>query len=248
MYPSRILCVFLLLLLTSFSIYAQTATFSGRITDQASGQGIANVAVVAQGNQTGTRVAVTDAQGNYNISMGSNTNIKLRAYRTNVVFSPALAGFTTIGGFPVTGSHPVDFNGTSLPFPILIFAQAPILLTEDNSLKALALDSLFLKRDPFTLVNDNYFGADKRTRIKLLLVDLDLFSNETLSSTVTVQGVDQSFASHVLPIEDLRKVSGVPWMSQLTVRLPDDVTTPTDLSITVSSRSLASNVGTVQIQ
>lgn len=248
MYPSRILCIFILLLLTPFAVFSQTAIFSGRITDQNTGLGIPNVAVVAQGNQTGTRVAVTDSQGNYNIQMGANTNIKLRAYRTSFIFSPALAGFSTIGGFPLTGSHPVDFSGTALPFPILIFAQAPILLTEDNSLSALAVDALFLKRDPFTLTNENYFGDDKRTRLKLLLVDLDLFNGDVLNTNVTAQAIDKSFVAHPLPIEDLRKVPGVPWMSQLTVRLPEDIPTPNDLSITVTARSLASNATTLKIQ
>jgi hypothetical protein len=62
----------------------------------------------------------------------------------------------------------------------VIFLQAPVLLTEDNSLQALALDSVLMTRDPFPLVNANYFDTDKRTRIKLLVVDFDLFSGETL--------------------------------------------------------------------
>src|SRR6201988_2462576 len=108
------------------SLYAQQATFSGKITDDNTGLGIANVAVVPQANQSGTRVVLSDSEGNYNLSVGSNTNIRLRAYKPGFFFNPAVVGFVSIGGLPVTGSHALDFSGTGLPFPILILLQAPI--------------------------------------------------------------------------------------------------------------------------
>jgi len=59
-----------------FSVWAQqpTVTLSGRVTDQNTAQGIADVAIVAQGNQTGTRVVITDVQGNYTLPFGANTS------------------------------------------------------------------------------------------------------------------------------------------------------------------------------
>jgi len=242
----RILSPLLLLLITVAHVYSQTATFSGRVTDQGTGVGMPDVAVVAVGNLTGTRVALTDMQGDYTLQMGTNTNIRLRAYRTNYVFNPVFVGFTSIGG-PLTGSHPLNFSGQAWPISTLIFAQAPILLTEDNSLKALALDSALLTRDPFALVNANYFDTDKRTRIKLLLVDLQLFNGET-SSIISVQGIDNSAIVHNLPVEDLRMVPGTPWMTQLTVRAPEGIATPNVLTITVTARGFASNAATVRLQ
>lgn len=230
------------------SVWAQqpTVTFSGRVTDQSTAQGIAGVAIVAQGNQTGTRVAVTDAQGNYSLPLGANTNIKLRAYKTRFLFNPAFVGFSSIGGPPIMGARTQDFSGASLPFPILIFAQAPILLTEDESLSALALEAMFETRDPFPVLTDNYSGDDKRTRIRLFLVDLDLFNNETLS-IITVQAHDAQ-RSYIFPVEDLRKVPGVPWMDQLTVLLPSDLTAPNALTLSVSARGLASNSVNLRIR
>lgn len=232
----------------AFSVWAQqpTATFSGRVTDQNTAQGIADVAIVAQGNQTGTRVAVTDAQGNYSLPLGANTNIKLRAYKTGFVFNPAFVGFLSLGG-PITGARTLDFSGVAFPLPILIFAQAPILLTEDESLSALALEAVFEARDPFPVVNDNYSGDDKRTRIRLFLVDLDLFSGETLS-IINVQAQDAQQRNFILPVEDRRKAPGVPWMDQLTVILPSDLTPPNDLTLTVSARGQASNAVNLRIR
>lgn len=234
------------ILIAHTSVFSQVATFNGRVTDQNTGQAIPDVAIVAQGNLTGTRVAISDAQGNYTLEIGSNTNIKVRAYRKDFIFNPALAGFSSIGGF-ITGSRSLDFQGTALPFPILIFAQAPILLTEDNSLRALAVDSVFHLRDPLKAVNNDYFGSDKRTRIILTLVDLDLFQGETLA-IVTAQAQDKTMVTHSLVVEDLRKVPGVPWMSQLTVRLPDVLAVPNDLTISVTARNTTSNSVTLHIE
>jgi hypothetical protein len=244
-HPSRFVICLLLFIATVVPAYSQTATFSGRITDQNTCAGIPDVAVVALGNQTGTRVAVTDSQGNYAIEMGTNTNIRVRAHRPQFVFNPVFAGFSSIGG-PITGTHPLDFQGAALPFSILIFST-PILLTEDSSLQALSLDSVLLTRDPFPIINTSYFGTDKQTRIKLLLVDLDLFNGETLS-IISVQGIDNAAIAHDLAVEDLRKVSGTPWLSQLTVRLPPDITTPNVLRITVTVRGVTSNVATLRLQ
>jgi hypothetical protein len=237
---------FLLCLLIAPSTLAQVATFSGRITDQASGQGIADVAIVVQANMTGTRVAISDSQGNYTLQVGANTNLKLRAYRTNFIFNPALAGFTSLGGIPITGTHTLDFEGIALPFPFFIFG-APVLLTEDDSLRALAVDSIFHFRDPLPLLNENYFGGDKRTRIKLFVMHLDLFQGETLS-IIDVRAVDKTMVTHNLVVEDLRKVPGVPWMGQLTVRFPDGLSAPNDLNITVTARGNTSNAVTLRIQ
>ena len=236
----------LLIVLTCPPGFSQVATFTGRVTDQNTGQGIPDVAIVAQGNLTGTRVAISDPQGNYTLEMGANTNIKLRAYRKNFIFNPAFVGFTSLGGF-LTGTRSLDFQGAALPFPILIFGQAPILLTQDNSLEGLAVDSVFHLRDPIKLSNNDYFGSDKRTRLILLLVDLDLFQGETLS-IISVQAHDKTMVTHNFVVEDLRKVPGVPWMSQLTVRVPDVLAVPNDLAVTVTARSQISNVVTLRVQ
>jgi len=242
-YP-LILSSLLLILITTAHAYSQTATFSGRVTDSTTGLGLPDVAVVAVGNQTGTRVALTNAQGDYVLVMGTNTNITMRAYLKGFVFNPVFFGITSIGG-PITGSHSRNFSGTA--FPILIFLQAPILLTEDSSLQALALDSVHLTRDPFPLVGANYFGSDKRTRIKLLVVDFDLFSGETLSM-ISVQGIDNAGITHNFPVEDLRIVPGTPWMTQLTVRAPEAIATPNVLTITVAARGQISNAVTLRLQ
>jgi hypothetical protein len=223
------------------SVWAQqpAVTFSGRVTDENTGQGIPGVAIACQGKQTGTRVAITDDQGNYSLPFGANTNIKLRAYKTGFIFNPASAEFTSFGG-AFTGTWTRNFTGEQFPFSFLIFAQPPILLTEDESLNALALDAVLHTRDPFPLASENYLGADRRTRLKLFLIDLDLYSGETIS-IISVQAQDSQLRTYTLPVEDLRKVPDVPWLSQLTVRLPDELVGVNEITLSVSARGLASN-------
>jgi hypothetical protein len=241
--------VFLILIVFGggLTLCARTATFSGRVTEQSTGEGIAGVAVVGEANQTGARVAVTDTQGNYTLPFGPNTTIRLRAYKTNYFFNPAIVGYSSLGGFPLTGTFTQNFAGTN--FPVLVLARAPVLLTEDNSLNALALDGVMRTRDPFSLTNENYFESDKRTRLTLLLVDLDLYPNqgETIS-IVTAQAQDALLRTYALAVEDLRKVPNVPWMSQLMVRLPTELAGVTDVNVTVSARGLASNAARIRLK
>jgi hypothetical protein len=244
---SRGVAILALILFGTITVWSQQSvvTFSGRVTTQNTGQGIAEVAVVAQGNQTGTRVAITDAKGNYILPFGANTNIRVRAYKTGFFFNPVFANYSSSGGFPLMGTHNRDFSGASVP--ILIFAQPPILMTEDESLNALVLDGPQHLRDPFLLLNDNYFESDKRTRLKLFLVDLDLFSGETLQ-IITVEARDPQQKTYILPVEELRKVPGTPWLTQLTVQLASDLTAPNDLQLTVTARGQVSNSAAVRIR
>lgn len=219
------------LLAGAATLSAQTVTFSGRVTEQSNGQGISGAVVVAEGNSTGTRVAVTDAQGNYTLPFGANTNIRLRAYKTTYTFNPLLVTFVSSGP-ALSGSFSRDFAGTSFPFRII--TQPPVLLTEDNSLTALTLDGVVRTRDPFAVTNDHYFGSDTRTRLTLLLVDLDLYPNQGENlSMISVQEQDAQSRNYNLVPEDLRKVAGFPWMSQLTVRLPAELSGVGETNITV---------------
>src|SRR2546423_10184538 len=249
MFPHKRLTQFVLALtLCAISARAQ-GTFSGRVTDNTSGQGVSGAAVVMVGNQTGTRVAISDSVGNYSLPYGWNTSIELRAYKQPYIFSPILVSLSSPGGFPIFGPITQNFQGTILPIQILIFPLPPVLLTEDSSLNALTLDDELHLRDPFSTASNNYFGSDQRTRLSLLLVDLDLYESqgETLS-VISAQARDAQFKSYALPVEDLRKVPGVPWMSQLTVRLPTELSGLSEITVTVAARGQISNAAKIRLK
>jgi len=82
----------------------------------------------------------------------------------------------------------------------------PVLQVEAGSNHAVALDSVTFQHDPYSIVNDNNFSGDHRTRILLFVASLTLDSGEN-SSAVTVQA-ESSGGVHILPVEFVGKVPG----------------------------------------
>ena len=61
-------------------------------------------------------------------------------------------------------------------------AAPPVLLTEEDSWRAVALDSVTFVRDPFSQINNHNFSSDRRTRIVLFSPNIDLAAGEDRSS------------------------------------------------------------------
>src|SRR5262245_56225351 len=106
-------------LVSPATLRAQTVTFAGHVTEQSTGQPLSGVAIVAEGDQTGTRVAISDAQGNYTFPFGTNTDILLRAYKTYYLFNPISVHIFSLGGFPIIGPFTKDFAGSIFPFLVI---------------------------------------------------------------------------------------------------------------------------------
>lgn len=121
----------------------------------------------------------------------------------------------------------------------------PVLLLEENTQRAAALDLLGL-RDPFPLVRAFNFGPDLRTRVSIFALNLTLVLGES-SSAVTVSGEDNTGFVHSLAVESVSVVPNEPTLSQIIVRLPDSVGNSTELKLKVTLRGQTSNVGIIRI-
>lgn len=115
----------------------------------------------------------------------------------------------------------------------------PVLATELNSQRAIALDAVTFVREPFGLENPNYFGTDKRTRIALFTTNLI----HTPDLVVTAEAVDDQQVVFPLTVEFVGIVPGfvavvpeAPFLTQIIVKLPDGITSPRDLQISVTAR------------
>ena len=122
--------------------------------------------------------------------------------------------------------------------------DAPVLATEQNSQRAIALDAVTFVRDPFTLNNLNYFGTDKRTRIAFFTTNLIL----TAGLVVTAEATDAQQVVHQLPVEFVGNMKSfvpvvpeAPAMTQITVRIPDSITNAGDLAVRITARGRTSN-------
>ena len=126
--------------------------------------------------------------------------------------------------------------------------DAPVLLIDANTGRAVALDSVHLTRDEFTLLNPfNFGGADQRRRISLFVWRLQLLPSDT-AANLTVTAEDGVGGVYTLPVEHISQFTAVPEVTQVIVRLPDLVVgAPRDLSVTVQLRGPASNSAIIKI-
>ncbi|MGH9900414.1 MAG: PQQ-dependent sugar dehydrogenase [Pyrinomonadaceae bacterium] len=117
--------------------------------------------------------------------------------------------------------------------------RAPALLTEENSQRAAALASVTSLRDPFVLPAPFNFSADQRTRVMLFAVDLNLLPGEGASAvTVRAEGAQ---GIYTLPVEHVGRVPNFDWLTQVTVRLPDEIAGAGDVQVSISLRGMTSN-------
>jgi hypothetical protein len=210
-------------------------TFSGRVTDGASGDGIAGVTIALVGDRTGTQIARTNESGNYSITYGPNNKITLTASKTGYLFSPLVSEF--ISNADLRGNWTVSFTASQFP---IFFSPPPVLLTEENSLRGLVLDSVTFVRDPFPVVTSQNFSSDRHSRVMLFAVNVDLRPGEN-ASTVTAQAEDSTHRIYPLPVESVGKVPGYDWLTQVVVKLPDELGSAGDVSVSINFRSATSN-------
>jgi hypothetical protein len=116
----------------------------------------------------------------------------------------------------------------------------PLIVLEENTGRAAALDSPSFLRDPFRLENPFNFSADQHTRIMIFAIGID-------PSAVTVQLEDSHNHVHPLVVEDIRKVPNFDWLSQIVVKLPDAIDADGDFHISLISRGITSNKPLIRI-
>jgi hypothetical protein len=93
-------------------------------------------------------------------------------------------------------------------------------------------------RVPFPVITTNVLSPEHRTRLSLLAlnVDLQLFGNMTLTAQV-----EDSNGVHSLPIEYSGSVPGYNWLTQIVVKLPDELSQNGDVNVSISFKGQASN-------
>jgi len=119
-------------------------------------------------------------------------------------------------------------------------APAPTLLTEENSARAIALDSVTQVRDPLPVVALNNLSQDRRTRLALFGINVDLSSGEN-ASAVTATARDSRSRSYSLKVEFVGKVPKLDWLTQVVVRLPDELANAGDVWISINLHGQTSN-------
>ncbi len=118
--------------------------------------------------------------------------------------------------------------------------DAPQLLTEENSMRAIALDSVTWFRDPFPLSTPFNFSADGRTRVMLFAVNLKLLPGES-SSAVSAEAIDSQQKVFPLGVEAVATYPGFDWLTYVVVRLSDELKGGGDVQLRIKVRGVSSN-------
>jgi uncharacterized protein GlcG (DUF336 family) len=136
----------------------------------------------------------------------------------------------------------VFFVVASLVHPQTTAAQgsAPILISHEDSTRAISFESVTQQREPFATAAPVAFGTDNQTRIMLFAMNLNLQSGDNVSS-ITVEAEDAAHQIYQLPVEFLGSVPDQPWAMSLVVRLNSSMEDLGDLLVRVSYRGLSSN-------
>ncbi len=124
--------------------------------------------------------------------------------------------------------------------------DVPVLLTEDNSESAIAVDALTWLRDPFPLTRSYNFGNDLRTRVSLSARNVHLLPEEDAGAVIA--SAEDEFGNVVpLTVEYVGVVPNFNWLSQVIIRLPDSVGAAQTLGIRITLRGSTSNKVLIRI-
>ncbi|MGQ0761121.1 MAG: heme-binding protein [Acidobacteriota bacterium] len=117
-------------------------------------------------------------------------------------------------------------------------ATRPTLISEETSTRAIAVESITRKREPFSPTTEVRWGNDNRTRITLFAMGLD----PSISiAEVTASAEDGSHQFYSLPLEHVGRVPQQEWITSIIVRLPEDLTDRGDVLVGITYRGSASN-------
>jgi uncharacterized protein (TIGR03437 family) len=91
-------------------------------------------------------------------------------------------------------------------------------------------------RDPFSLTNPFNFSSDKRTRLMLFAMNMNL-SGET----ITARAEDAAMNVYPLAVEFVGKVPGLDQFTQIVVKLPDNTPSNQSLFVSATLRGVTTN-------
>src|SRR5215207_5271662 len=99
-------------------------------------------------------------------------------------------------------------------------ATRPVLVSEPDSTRAVALESVSRLHEPFGLTARHAFGPDRRTRIQIFVLNLERGDG---AANITADAEDGARRVHALPVEHVGPVPGERWIQSVTLRLPDEL-------------------------
>jgi hypothetical protein len=153
----------------------------------------------------------------------------------------------TPGSFNLTVVSPAPGGGTSNVKAFKVEAPPPKLLTEEGTGRAIALHSVTWFREPFTVMTLYNFSPETRTRIILFATDIDPAAVEN-ASVVTAQAEDSQNRIYPLAVEFVGQVPGFAWLTEVIVKLPDELNNLGEVRVSIDVRGTSSNKAPLSVR
>src|SRR5258706_8350815 len=115
-----------------------------------------------------------------------------------------------------------------------------ILISEETSTRAVAVDSVTQRHEPFLMTSPVQWGPDSRTRIMIFAMGLNLQPAEG-PTDVTADAEDGAHKIHHLTVEYVGPVPEQEWVSSIILRLNDLTDDAVDVLIGISYHGTLSN-------
>src|SRR5260370_808346 len=115
-----------------------------------------------------------------------------------------------------------------------------ILISEETSTRAVAVNSVTQQHEPFSAASPIQWGSDSRTRIMVFAMGLSLQPGEG-PLAVTADAEDGAHNIHRLTVEYVGPVPEQEWVSSIILRLDDQMEDPGDVLIGISYHGSQSN-------
>jgi carboxypeptidase family protein/concanavalin A-like lectin/glucanase superfamily protein len=115
-----------------------------------------------------------------------------------------------------------------------------VLISETNSSRAIALESITFTREPFPVTSLISWSSDNRTRVIIFALNLQLQPGEEPSSVIA-DAEDGMQRHYELQVEYVEPVPGQEWMSAVSVKLSDQMGDVGDVLVRIVHNGQASN-------
>ncbi|MDT4954314.1 MAG: hypothetical protein QOJ02_2452 [Acidobacteriota bacterium] len=125
-------------------------------------------------------------------------------------------------------------------FNFALAAGGPTILTEATSTRAIALEAVTFRREPFSLTMPVPFSPDTRNRIVFFVMNLNLLAGEG-ANALTADAEDATHRHYAFTVENVTPIPGYEWMSQVTARLSDDIGDVGDVLVRINLHGMSSN-------
>ncbi|HKU77811.1 MAG TPA: Calx-beta domain-containing protein [Pyrinomonadaceae bacterium] len=124
-----------------------------------------------------------------------------------------------------------------------------LLLTQEGSQRGLVVDSVFQTLESFAINTGElpFFSSDHRMRISLMAIGLKLAPGEN-ASAVAATAEDTGGTVRPLTVESVNTPPTAEWITQIVVKLNDQITPAQDMKVKITVHGISSNTVLVAVK